>query len=155
MPAGTSSKLIVAVGLPGSGKSARLPAAALSSDRLRLELSGNEADQRINSRVFAELRKQAAGSVRVNPVTWIDATNLTRRERRQWILLARENGASVEAWYFDVPLAVCKARNAARTRVVPERVLNQMAARLVPPSLQEGFNHVEVLRPLPEKPVHE
>lgn len=151
MPAVTSSKLIVAVGLPGSGKSTRLPARALSSDNVRLLLSGNETDQTINGRVFAELRGLARQSLSENPITWIDATNLSRWERRQWILIARECGAEVEALYFDIPLAVCKARNAARSRVVPERVLDLMAARLVPPSVEEGFNRVEVAEPLPGK----
>lgn len=144
-------RIVVAVGLPGSGKSAFLPPSALSSDRVRLLLLGDETDQTNNAQVFLTLRRLVADSLRENPVTYVDATNLTRGERRQWIALGREHGASVEALYFDVPLAVCKARNAARSRVVPERVLDLMAARLVPPSVEEGFSRVEVLTPLPEK----
>jgi predicted kinase len=58
--------------------------------------------------------------------------------------MARENGCAVEALWFDVPLAVCKARNVARGRVVPGFVMDQMAARFVPPSVQEGFQRVEL-----------
>ncbi len=144
-------RLVVAVGLPGSGKSTGLPATALSSDRIRLSLLGDETDQTQNGRVFAALRALVAESLQVNPVTYIDATNLTRRERRQWILLAREYGAEVDALYFDVSLAFCRARNAARVRKVPERVLDLMAARFVPPTVQEGFSRVAIAEPRPEK----
>lgn len=133
---------MVAVGLPGSGKStylAKLGAPTISSDAIRRQLTGDEGDQSANARVFAIMRTLLAGD---RPLIYIDATNLTRRDRRQWF----KAGCEMEAIYFDVPLAVCKARNAARERVVPEPVLDLMAARLVPPSREEGFSRVEVVR---------
>ncbi len=138
-------KLIVAVGLPGSGKSthfASLGIKPLSSDAIRAELTGDENNQKVNPQVFAKMRallEHEQGTV------YIDATNLTRRDRRPWFRPGRE----IEAIYFDIPLAVCKARNAARPRVVPEHVLDLMAAKLIPPSLEEGFSKVEVVRYLP------
>ena len=36
-----------------------------------------------------------------------------------------------------------------RARVVPAHALDLMAAKLVPPSIEEGFNRVEVVGPLP------
>ena len=73
----------------------------------------------------------------------MDATNLVRRDRRSWLELGREHGARVEALWFDVPLPVCKQRNAGRQRVVPEWVLDLMAARFIPPSVAEGFDEVQ------------
>jgi predicted kinase len=138
--------IIVAAGLPGSGKSwyfTRIGAHPISSDAVRLQLADDETDQTINTQVFQTVRyllQQRIGLWR--PVTYIDATNLTRRDRRPYIEMAREHNCGVEALWFDVPPAVCKARNAARDRKVPEHVIDQMAAKFVEPSPEEGFDRV-------------
>lgn len=148
-------RIILAGGLPGSGKStylANLGVHAISSDAVRLQLADDESDQTINARVFATVRyllKQRIDLLR--PVTYIDATNLTRRDRRPFIEIARQHDCRIEALFFDIPLAVCKSRNAARARLVPEHALDQMAAKLIPPSIDEGFTRVEVVQYLPEK----
>jgi predicted kinase len=147
--------IILTVGLPGSGKStylAGLNAHPISSDAIRLQLADDETDQTIHARVFATMRyllKQRIALQR--SITYIDATNLTRRDRRPFIALAHKHGCAIEALFFDIPLAVCKARNSSRTRLVPSHVLDQMAAKLVPPSLEEGFSRIEVVQYLPGK----
>src|SRR5580658_769298 len=149
------TRIILAVGLPGSGKSTYLKtlgAHPISSDAIRLQLADEETDQTIHARVFATMRyllKQRIALQR--PVTYIDATNLTRRDRRPFIALARKHGCEIEALFFDIPLDVCKARNASRARLVPDHVLDQMAAKLEPPSLDEGFSRIEVVPYLPGK----
>lgn len=150
-----TAAIILAVGLPGSGKStylAGLGTHPVSSDEVRLRLADDESDQTINDRVFATVRYLLRQRIELKrPATYIDATNLTRRDRRPFIEIARRHDCRIEALYFDVPLAVCKARNAARARLVPEHALDQMAAKLVPPSVEEGFTRVEVVRYPPEK----
>ena len=70
--------------------------------------------------------------------------SLTRKDRKGFIKAGRERGCRVEALWFDTPLELCKARNVARGRVVPEHVMDQMAAKFVPPSVQEGFDSVSI-----------
>ncbi len=119
----------------------------LSSDAVRLLLSDDETDQTIHRRVFATLRYLLKQRLAIGkPVTYIDATHLTAWERRPYLKLAEVYNASVEAVFFDVPLEVCRERNQRRNRVVPEDVLQRMAAKLVPPTKAEGFSRVTVVR---------
>lgn len=140
---------MVLVGLPGSGKSSylgQIGATALSSDAIRRLLADDETDQTIHDRVFQTMRYLLRHRLALGrPVTYIDATNLTPEERQPYIGIGRSYGCELEAVYFDVPLAVCRERNARRHRVVPEDALAKMAAKLVPPSAAEGFDRITVL----------
>src|SRR5450432_878272 len=143
-------RIVVLVGLPGSGKSTyleKIGASGLSSDAIRKLLADDETDQTIHAVVFRTLRFLLYQRIAIErPVTYIDATNLTPRERRPYLRIGRLRQCPVEAVYFDVPLDVCRARNARRHRVVPEAALMKMAAKLVPPTVEEGFARVKVVR---------
>jgi predicted kinase len=142
-------RLIVLVGLPGSGKStwaARQDFSTLSSDAIRLLIADDATIQTIHRRVFATLRMLARQRMALRrPVTCIDATSLTRKDRRPWIRLAEDAGGEAEAIFFDTPLEICLRRNAGRARVVPAEVVGDMAGRLEPPSIAEGFARVITL----------
>ncbi len=142
-------RIVLAVGLPGSGKSTwfrERGITPLSSDLLRLLLADDEEEQGFQIQIFQalhDLLRMRLGLGR--PVTYVDATNFLREFRRSFLDIARERRCKAEAVFFDVPLAVCLARNTARSRRVPEEVLRSMAERLEPPTLEEGFRRIVVV----------
>src|SRR5437764_9616538 len=113
---------------------------------MRKLLADDETDQSLHPAVFRTLRFLLNRRIEIGrPVTYIDATNLTPRERRPYLRIGRRRNCEVEAVFFDVPLDTCRARNALRQRIVPEEALVNMAAKLVPPTLEEGFARGELV----------
>jgi predicted kinase len=142
--------VVLTIGLPGSGKTTwykRRGVTPLSSDLLRNILFDSITEQRYQGLVFSTLRSLLrARLIAKMPWNYVDATNLSPHERRQWIKMARGFGYEVHAVFFDVPLELCLERNRKRERQVPEDVMKQMAQRLKPPTFKEGFSKIVVVR---------
>jgi predicted kinase len=79
-------------------------------------------------------------------MNFIDATNLSPKERHSWIKMAHDFGYEAHAVFFDVPTEVCMERNRKRSRNVPDDVMLRMAQKLRPPKFEEGFAKVVVVR---------
>ena len=155
MPSDTSSdsprqRIVIMVGLPGSGKSTYLQTLgvnAISSDAVRLLLADDATIQTIHPQVFATMRYLLRRRLTIGRrVSYVDATHLTPAERAPYVIIARKFGCDVEAVFFDVPVEVCQQRNRMRHRIVPEEAIEAMRSKLIPPSREEGFTRITIVR---------
>jgi len=148
--------VVLAIGLPGSDKSSwfkRHNVVPLSSDMVRSLLFDDVREQRFQDLVFSNLRSMLkARLIAKRPMNYVDATNLTPHERQNWIKLAKDYQYEVHAVFFDVPLEVCIERHQRRDRVVSEDVMRRMAAKLKPPTFEEGFAKITVVRVKKKEP---
>lgn len=122
------NSLIVLCGIAGCGKSTFaakhfLPTQIVSSDACRAMVCDDETNQKITGHAFELWRFIIRKRLLLGKLTVADATNLERGDRSWLTKIARYHHFQTAAIVFDIPLAVCLARNAARHRVVPEEAL--------------------------------
>lgn len=121
--------VVILVGAAGAGKSTFAarhfpPDAVLSSDQLRAAIAGDAADQSATRRAFTLLHRALDRRLAAGLLTVVDATNVTAAARRTIRRTAARHGVPVVAIVLDLPEAVVRERNAARsTRVVPDEVV--------------------------------
>jgi predicted kinase len=140
------------VGVQGAGKSTwaranvdRLSAVVVGSDDVRNELEAHGIDATDKGDLVFQIVEERLGQlVMAGKGVIVDATHARRTWREKEIAKARAAGARVIAVWFDVPLAVCLARNARKPggqrwgdRTVPERVLLSVARDFERPTLDE------------------
>lgn len=137
-------KLYTMVGLPGAGKStftaAHTDCVVVCPDSIREELYGDAAVQGDGAKVFAIAFNRINAALAAGYDVIFDATNVTHKARKT--VFQRVPCAEHIAVFVDTPLEVCIARNARRDRVVPEMVIRGMAAKLTPPTMDEGFSQI-------------
>jgi predicted kinase len=147
------TRIIVLIGLPGSGKSflasallAKYPRSqVVSTDAIRAQLFGDESIQGPWSLVWYQVQRQLQQAVEQSSLAIFDATNAVRRHRVEAIALARTIGFTrITGLWLDTPLSLCLKRNRRRDRTVPEEVILQMHSSLqsAPPTLQDGLDRL-------------
>jgi len=146
--------LVLLIGAAGSGKStfARKhfnSTEIVSSDALRAAVSDDESDQGASADAFQLLRLITAKRLRRGRLTVIDATNVQRAARRGLLALAKQHSRPSTAIVFNLPAAICLARNRSRPdRQVDREVVEKQVAELAS-SLRdlgaEGFLRVYVI----------
>ena len=132
------------VGLQGSGKSTWVGENLAAGHTVVSKDHWPNARRREarQQRVVAELLAEGRSVV-------VDNTDPGVEERAPLIAAARAAGVPVRAVWVDTPVDVCVARNAARggRARVPEVGFFATVRRLVPPTPDEGFDRVDVVRP--------
>lgn len=147
------TRLILLIGLPGSGKSflarqlvAECPYRQLiSTDAIRAKIFGDESIQGPWILVWQEVQRQFQQAVRVTSEAIYDATNAERSARREALALARKTGFQrLSGVWLDVPVDICLQRNRQRSRQVPDEVIWRMNKKLCscPPTLADGFDEL-------------
>ncbi|MCX7570935.1 AAA family ATPase [Tumebacillus sp. DT12] len=143
-------KFVMLVGLPGSGKSTIAPLVAvkekallLSSDKMRQELFGDETHQDDNGLLFDQLYARARQTLKEGRSVVIDSTNISQK-RRMGVIKQFERYVR-EVYYLATPYEVCRQRNQARDRVVPEAALLKMYKSLQIPALYEGWDEIHLM----------
>lgn len=112
----------------------------LSSDDFREVICGNVADQSKNNTVFETLRYNCEYFLKQGFNVIIDATNVSKWERKGYLDIARKLNKEANAVYFKVSIDEAKSRNAGRKRVVPESVIDKQYSRLEIPDYTEFKN---------------
>jgi predicted kinase len=146
------------IGLQGSGKSywanenaGRLEAEVISSDEIRNEFEAQGKDAMNNGYVFAIFNERLERLLKSGRNVILDATHARRAWRADSLATARQHGATVVGVWFDVPLAVCRQRNASRKGglwgecAVPEAFLLNVARGFEGPEAGE-FDEVWRIR---------
>jgi protein phosphatase len=149
-----SDALVVLIGPSGAGKStfaARrfTPTQVLSSDAFRGIVSDDPTDQTATDAAFELLHAALALRLARGRLTVVDATNVEDWARERLLAEARHQRRPAVAIVFDLPLAICLERAAARTdHPVPPAAIRRHHARMrasLDDLAGEGFEPLVVL----------
>ena len=146
----------ILIGPPGCGKSTwaknfKPPNGSdsniISSDVIRLKICGDISDQSRNREVFQKFQEEYVSLLaRKADSIIVDATNMTRRDRKFYIDYARMSNYSPVAIRFDFDRQKLIYRIQERSLdgglYVPTEAIDRMIAKYQPPELIEGFDSI-------------
>ena len=118
-----------------------------SSDDIREELYGNASCQNNPEKVFEIMAARTIKSLQEGKDVIYNATNLKYKKRKLILTqVKKQTNAICYCYVFIAPIEVCKERNAARERKVPEHVYDKMLRSFQVPSLNEGFEDIDTIK---------
>lgn len=144
-----TTKAYITIGAPGCGKStwatkfvAENPnTVLLCPDTFRAKFGWGEGDQSVSGKAFAEVKRLMGEALDEGKDVVIDATNMYRKTRRDFINIAHGRGASSHAVVFEATKELLLERNEKRGalggRNVPEHVIDSMLSKYERPDDQE------------------
>jgi predicted kinase len=130
---------VILIGLPGAGKSS-LYREKFSATHVHVSKDLWPGAAKIEDRQ----REMIEDALKSGRSVVVDNTNATARGRAKIIQIAREHGARLVGYFFDVTTRVAVARNAERTGrgKVPNVAIFMTAKRLERPAITEGFDEL-------------
>lgn len=153
--------LIVACGIPGSGKTTTLTnlsevigAPHISRDEVRASFRKEDTTDYFKNEtlVFASFVKQIVDAMKLEGAAIADATHISRASRLKLIKEITKfipfDEFTIEFIWFDTPLEVCLERNSQREgwAYVPEDVILDMNGEFEIPSIDEFDNTIMIRR---------
>ena len=140
--------LVVLIGAPGSGKSTWGKKFAeehrltyISSDELRARFGSGENDQTVSGAVFGYIKRTIPQFLSSGKSVLIDATSMSKSDRKNYIKFADEVGAYKIGVAFEVDRNTLIKRNQERGtkggRNVPVEVIDRMLGKYQRPDSTE------------------
>lgn len=149
------SKLIMMIGIPGSGKSTWVKnnfpdIIPVSRDAIRFEILDKRGGEYFDyeDEVFDKFIHQIISSLATDEVTIADATHLTKKARAKVLNKVAKFADEIEAIVMDVHLLTAVERNDMREgrAFVPRGVIRRMYFQMETPMKEEGFDKITFIR---------
>lgn len=149
------SKLIMMIGVPGSGKSTYIKnnfpdIIPVSRDAIRFELLDERGGDYFDyeDEVFDKFIAQIIGGLVGEDITIADATHLNKKSRARVLDKVREFADEIEAVWIDVPIETAFSQNHKREgrAWVKHGIIRRMWFTLEAPEFNEGFDKITRIR---------
>ena len=156
----SEKKLILMVGVPGSGKSTWIQNheyafkpnhRIISRDEIRFSMLKDGEDYFAHeNEVWNEFVREVRQSLAECDETYVDATHLNEASRTKILRALGKSLKSVKlaAITFKIPLQTCLDRNENRKGLayVPPTAIRRMNSQLTIPSFDEGFDEIYIYK---------
>ena len=149
------SKIIIMVGISGSGKSSvanflakKHNATIVSSDQIRVELYNDINDTEHNAQVFEEVNRRIKDLLLSSQNIIIDATNITIKSRKGLINtiknIAKQGNleTTIIAYIMTKPIEICIEDDKNREKTVGKDVILKQVKSYQIPFYEEGFDDI-------------